>query len=190
MQCLANELAAQVTSASVVVKGLHPNCHQIDFIGDYLYVIDTYCQKVERFSPNFREKEEFFPLGRQFSSPDRGPERDVARGTGYAHMNSIVGHQGQVYLLLHNGLSSGKLSEVIQTDHNLVAINRLAVPGAGCHNIVFLENGEMLCCDSRGGNIINKRGVVAHVGHFHRKRINKSTVCAGGLQQAEVIPTG
>ncbi|WP_082974139.1 VOC family protein [Mycobacterium sp. E740] len=171
----------RIRRESVVVTGLHTNCHQMDFIGDKLHIIDTFCQKIQRFDSSFELEEEFFPLGSEFASHKSGPDRYIVPGRNYVHINSIVAEQGSVYLLLHNGLSSGKHSELIQTDENFEVKNRFTVPGAGCHNVVFLEDGEWLMCDSRGGNLINRHGVVVHVGELLTRglSVDKDTVVVG-----------
>ncbi len=171
----------RIRRASVVVKGLHTNCHQMDFIGDKLHIIDTFCQKIQRFNSDFELDGEFYPLGAEFASHKSGPDRYIVPGQNYVHINSIVAEQGCVYLLLQNGLSSGKYSELLQTDENFEVKNRFTVPGAGCHNVVFLEDGEWLMCDSRGGNLINRHGVVVHVGELLTRglSVDRDTVVVG-----------
>ncbi|KUI46682.1 hypothetical protein AU198_03715 [Mycobacterium sp. GA-1199] len=166
---------------SVVIRGLHTNCHQMDFIGDKLHIIDTFCQKILRFNEAFELEEEFFPLGSEFAGYKTGPNRYIVPGGKYAHINSIVAEQGSIYLLLQNGLSNGKFSELVQTDENFEMKNRFTVPGAGCHNVVFLEDGEWLVCDSRGGNLVNRHGVVTHVGELLTRglSVDKDTVVVG-----------
>lgn len=47
--------------------------------------------------------------------------------------------------------------------------------------MVFLEDGEWLICDSRGGNLINRHGVVVHVGELLTRdlSVDKDTVVVG-----------
>jgi hypothetical protein len=172
---------SHIRRQSVVIKGLHTNCHQIDFIGDKLHVIDTFCQKLLRFNSAFELEGEFYPLGSEFAFYKTGPKRSIRAGSNYVHINSIVAQNGSIYLLLHNGLSGDKHSEVVQTDYDFKVKERFTVPGAGCHNIVFLENGELLICDSRGGNLINRDGVVVHVGELLTRglSVDKETVVVG-----------
>ncbi|OBF89130.1 hypothetical protein A5790_20950 [Mycobacterium sp. 852002-51152_SCH6134967] len=171
----------RIRRESVVIEGLHTNCHQMDFIGDKLHVIDTFCQRILRFNEDFELEEEFYPLGDEFASYKTGPDRYIIPGGKYVHINSIVAEQGSIYLLLQNGLANGKFSELVQTDENFEVKNRFTVPGAGCHNVVFLEDGEWLICDSRGGNLVNRHGVVVHVGELLTRglSVDKHVVVVG-----------
>lgn len=171
----------RIRSESVVVEGLHTNCHQMDFIGEKLHVIDTFCQRILRFNEDFELEEEFYPLGDEFANYKTGPDRYIVPGGKYVHINSIVAEQGSIYLLLQNGLANGKFSELVQTDENFEVKNKFTVPGAGCHNVVFLEDGEWLVCDSRGGNLVNRHGVVVHVGELLTRglSVDKEVVVVG-----------
>ena len=163
----------RIGRAEVAAKGLANGCHQIDFVGDRLHVMDTYNQAVVRFSPDFRTRETFRPLGDSAG-------RDFAKG--YAHMNSIIARDGRIHLLLHNGgLELGRCSEVIVTDHEFKVEDRYKLPGVGCHNIAILEDGRLLVCDSGGGGLIDREGAVLHVGDMLTRglSVDDSTIAVG-----------
>ncbi|MFN7961456.1 MAG: condensation domain-containing protein [Thermoanaerobaculia bacterium] len=146
---------SRIRDARVVAKGFDNGCHQLDFIGDRLYLLDTYNNRVLVLGPGFEVEREVYPLGPAgFNQWDEG----------YGHLNSILWHRGEIYLLQHNGTpKTGRPSELLRCDLELNVLEARPVPGGGCHNIVFLEDGSCLICDSQGGNLISPEGVVLHV---------------------------
>jgi len=147
-----------VRSARVWAKGLDNGCHQIDFIAGDLHVVDTYNQAILRLGADGSKRTVHFPI------PPAGRDR---WDEGYAHVNSIVAHGGELFLLKANGgTKTGKRSEVVRCTAELEPIETFSVPGLMCHNIVFLEDGEMLVCGSMEGTIVNRHKVVLRVGEM------------------------
>lgn len=149
----------RVQSSDVVVKGLDNGCHQIEFIGDHLYICDTYNQRVIRYDSDLKPAGEFYPLGKALKDDYTG---------NYVNFNSIVGRGDRIYLLLHNGLGSERShqSEVVEFSLDFQEVGRYELPGFGCHDLVFLEDGRLLSCDSGGGRIVDAMGEVATIGHL------------------------
>jgi hypothetical protein len=147
----------RVTRVQVVYSGLSNGVHQIDFIGDFLYLVDTYNNRILRMPPTLdRIEAEFHPVGRA---------RQEDWKNGYAHLNSIVGHNGFIYVLKHNGrpdTASGP-SQVIRCNSSFEILETLELNGNACHNIVFLEDGSMLSCGSDRGEVIDGPHVVARI---------------------------
>lgn len=149
---------SRIRGAWVRAKGLDNGCHQIDFLGDDLFLVDTYNQRVLRLGPSFRVEQEYFPI-------PPAPREDWA--SGYAHVNSIVRHEGQIYLLKSNGgVKTGQRSEVLRCDEELRPQEVMKLPGLMCHNIVFLEDGTLLSCGSIEGALIRPEGVILQVGEM------------------------
>ncbi len=142
----------RITHTAVRRQGLPNGCHQVDFIDRYLYVMDTYSNRVLRFDQDFAPSGEFLPVGAAgFNRWDEG----------YAHLNSIIRRGDEVFLLKHNGTAkTGKKSEVLRCGLDLEVRETIALDGGACHNIVFLEDGRFLVCDSVGGNLIDSRGEI------------------------------
>lgn len=136
-----------IVSSRCVAQGLDNGCHQIDFIGDRLHVVDTYQQRITVFSSDFKEAEHFYPV----------PPADYkAWDKGYVHCNSLVGAGEYILLLLHNGgVDTGRPSRLMICDQQLRPVQQLLLPGKGCHNLVVLEDGSLLACDSLSGSLIN-----------------------------------
>jgi catechol 2,3-dioxygenase-like lactoylglutathione lyase family enzyme len=146
----------RITGTAVVARELDNGTHQIDFLGDRLAVVETYTQTIVVYEEDFRSAARYQPLG---------PAKTDDWEGGYGHVNSIVAYEGSIYLLKHNGgLKTGRKSELVRCDADFRVQEVIKLPGAMCHNIVFLEDGRLLVCDSRGGSLIDRDGVVAEVG--------------------------
>jgi len=148
-----------IEAATVVAKGLPNGCHQMDFIGCDLFVCDTHNTRILRFDGEFTNYRTYLPFGQiQF--------QDFAAG--YPHLNSIVGHGGDVYVMLHNYTAQSGVSSQIaiwQPESGQVT-KTLTVDGGGCHNIVFLEDGKILFCNTDGGALTCGRRTVAQFGRL------------------------
>jgi catechol 2,3-dioxygenase-like lactoylglutathione lyase family enzyme len=142
-----------ISRARVVTKGLHNGCHQMDFIGDQLYVVDTYNDQVIRLDSSFNVSATFNPLG--------GVDDNSRRGE--SHMNSLVYFANSFWLLLHNGPKYTN-SELLRLNVDFEVQARQRLDAQAAHNIVFLEDGRVLVCDSGGGNLIDAAGVVKYIG--------------------------
>ena len=145
-------------SARVRTKGLDNGCHQIDFIGDDLFVVDTYNQRILKLGRDFQGREAFHPIP---------PAPRDAWDQGYAHVNSIVSCEGKIYLLKSNGgPKTGQRSEVLRCGPAFEVEETFKLPGLLCHNLVFLEDGTLLSCGSAEGTLISRDGVVAQIGEM------------------------
>ena len=144
-----------IGSPEVVADGLDNGCHQIDFIKGCLVVTDTYRQKLIVFSPDFHTRTVHQPVG-QFET--------VAEGSGYVHMNSLGGDGRDLLLLLSYAfLGSTRNSEVVRVNSAFEPVERFMLPGRMCHDLVVLEDGQILSCGSLGGTLISQKGVIAKI---------------------------
>jgi hypothetical protein len=124
----------------VLAEGLDDGCHQVDFIGDSFFVVDTRRQAVIEFDRDWGPVATHRPLPFAAQNDWSG---------GYVHMNSILGQGDEILLMLHKG-NFGP-SEVIVVDREFRIRNRIALAGHRCHDIVLLEDGGLLYCDSTAG---------------------------------------
>lgn len=134
-------------ASEILVTGLENGCHQIDFIGNDLHIVDTYQQRILIRDPD----------GRQSVAMPVAPVSRTSRQPGYVHINSITARCGTIYLMLHNGAVGP--SEILCLDRSYAVTGRFAVSGRGCHNIVVLEDGELLSCGSIEGALVSNRGL-------------------------------
>ena len=168
-----------VRGAEVVARGLDNGCHQIDFLGDRLVVVDTYNQAIVILNEKFEVERRVQPLGPAALEDWKG---------GYAHVNSILGRGDEIYLLKQNGgTKTGKNSELVRCDRDFNVRSVTRLPGGTCHNIVFLEEGRLLVCDSRGGTLVDEQGVVADVGpgFLRGLSVDRETVVVGESKHAD-----
>jgi hypothetical protein len=148
---------SRVSRVHTVFSGLSNGVHQIEFIGGHLYLVDTYNNRILRMPSDLsRVDAEFYPIG-------RARQEDWANG--YAHMNSILGRDGSIFLLKHNGRpdKATRPSEVIRCDSDFNILETIELNGNACHNIVFLEDGSLLSCGSHNGEIIDGQKVIAKI---------------------------
>ena len=140
----------RICDAAVLIEGLDDGCHQIDFVGDDLLIVDCYNGRILKTNLESGAYEACYPLGRM--------SRAVARDE--YHMNSIAAHpDGSLWLLLHN--SNRKRSEIAVLNSSFELIRRFEL-NAGCaHNIVFTNDAlQYLIADSAGGRILSASGPV------------------------------
>jgi len=141
----------RVEKVRVVAKGLDSGCHQIDFIGEDLLVVDCYNGSIVKIRPDSDEEpKSYYPLGNM----SRVEARDKY------HMNSIAGHpDGTLWLMLHNG--GNERSEIVVLDRQFEVVRRFSVDAAAAHNIVFTnDESEYLIADSLGGRVLSRKGVI------------------------------
>jgi hypothetical protein len=172
------EIASDGTlvSSRTVVEGLPNGCHQIDFIGDDLWICNTYGNALLRVRGSAYRA--FYPIG-------RAAFQDYEHG--YAHLNSLVARGDELWLLKHNGTGkTGKPSELVRCrlrSDTLDVVETFSVSGGGCHNIVFLPGGEIVVCDSQSGRLIEARGgaMLTEVGARYTRglSIDATTVVVG-----------
>lgn len=134
----------RIDDVASIADGLDNGCHQIAFVGDDLYVVDTYNQRIALISDS-RQPSYLSPLP------------PCSRGDpGYVHMNSILAHRDEIWLMLHN---NGRIpSEVIRADRGLNVLERFAIDGYQCHDMAMLEDGDLLFCRSVDGALMTHGG--------------------------------
>jgi len=143
----------RVSHIEVIAKGLDDGCHQMDFIGEDLVVVDCYNARLLLLRPGIQGYKSYYPLGKI--------TRAVA--TQLYHMNSVAGNpDGTVWVLLHN---HNKLpSEILVLDRDFQPLRKFPVKAGTAHNIVFSnDEHEYLVADSSGARIISSRGQVTNV---------------------------
>jgi hypothetical protein len=161
----------QITSVQVLATGLDRGCHQIDFVGDDLLLVDCYNASIVKMQPDSGASQTYYPLGRM--------SRHEARES--CHMNSVAAHpDGTVWVLLHN--SHKKPSEVLVLNAEFEIVRRFDVDAGAAHNIVFTNDElEYLIADSRGGRIVSARGTVIDGGSMLFRGISLTpTACVIG----------
>lgn len=139
----------RILSAEIVVKDLDVGCHQIDFIGDTLFIADCANCRILALPPGAKQCDAYYPLGHL--------NRDEAWEY---HLNSITAHpDGTMWLLLHN--YARKPSEILIVNSKFEQKRRFPLTAGSAHNIVLTNDElEYLVVDSYGGRILSARGPV------------------------------
>lgn len=145
------EIAGQaIVSWRILASGLSSGCHQIDIIDDRIFVVDTYDQCIRGFARDGTELDchRPFPLASTY-----------AWDQGYLHINSLLAVRDGILLVLHNGgRATGRPSELAVLDTSWRLVDRVPLPGLGCHNIALLDDGTVLTCASLSGEIAELGG--------------------------------
>lgn len=168
----------EIVAADVFVEGLDNGCHQIDLIGDTLFVADTYRQNIVAIDQD-GTAHEYQPI------PLAGA-RDWADG--YVHLNSLVASGEYRLALLHNGAGhTGLCSEVAILDASWRLIERRPLAGSGCHGLAVLEDGTLLSCGSFAGELIGSDGLRVKVTELMTRglSVGREEIVVGGSAFAE-----
>lgn len=166
----------RIMSAEVIAEGLDNGCHQIDLIGDTLFVADTYRQRIVAIEMGG---------GRREYEPLPGLLKRGA-AAGYAHVNSLIASGEQRLILLHNGAEASH-SEVALLDADWRLLERRPLAGQGCHSFAILENGSLLSCGSFAGELIGSDGLRAKVTELMTRglSVGADTILVGGSTFSE-----
>lgn len=169
----------KIVSVSVVLKGLPNGCHQIDLVGSDLYICDTHYSRLIKVNLVSRDCYAYSPWGNVNF-------QDYAAG--YPHMNSVVGMDNLLHLMLHNGSANSdrnsQIAELCPETGKLISIRSLA--GRSCHNIVFLEDKSMVICDSEAGALSDGQREIVKLGDMFTRglSIDSESVVVGLSQFA------
>lgn len=140
----------RIIERDVFVEGLDNGCHQIDFVGDRLCVLDTYNQRILAFA------EDGSPL--DIPQPLAAAEQG-AWDRGYRHVNAILAVGDHILLMLHNGDGpSGRSSQILVLDRSWRQMGAWDLPHGGCHDLACLPDGTLLACGSPAGELIALNG--------------------------------
>ena len=143
----------RIDTTHVVAKGLDNGCHGIGFIASRLHVTDTYNQRILQFSEDFQERVTLSPL----PVPEQG--RWAAGDPQYRHVNSLLKVGDRILLLLHNVFQhSGRKSEIAVFDKSWQPIERRLLDGRDCHSLACLQDGSIVTCGSRDGELLFEDG--------------------------------
>jgi len=130
----------------ILVEGLDYNCHQVDFFDGSFWVVDSGRQRVLEYDSGWRLVAEH----------RIGPEA-ARRGPDDPHVNSFLGRGDRIWLMFHNAYR-GRPSEIVECDRCFREIGRTILPSSACHDLVALEDGSLLYCESSKGRIASPGG--------------------------------
>jgi hypothetical protein len=169
----------RLSDPAILVTGLDNGCHQIAIIEDALCVLDTYSQNILRFALRGEalDARAPFPIA---------PTDDTSGA--YVHMNSIHPIAGRIGILLHNGAAQPrKPSELALLDMDWRVLERRALPGYGCHDILRRADGALLHCGSLDGELIcpGARRIKVSDGMTRGLAMNGASIMIGAMPLLE-----
>ncbi len=126
--------------------------HQIDRFEKFLYLCDTYENRLLVMNLKTRWARKIYPAGKL---------KNGRSSSNYCHFNSVFVVGDVVYLLAHNEtVKTGKKSTIYCLDKkSLEVLDIIETSGTNAHNIVFYQ-GEIMYCDSMKGAIIHGEKVL------------------------------
>lgn len=136
---------------TVLVKGLHNNCHQIRIIDGYLCLVDSANQAIRRYLPDGKLVDVRTPFPVAPPSDKSGL---------YLHINSIAQIDDRIAIMCHNGAAKpARPSQIAWFDKAWNLLATVPVAGHRCHDIVRDHQGRIWHCASAEGEIINSDGL-------------------------------
>jgi hypothetical protein len=138
--------------------GINSGMHQIDFIDDELYIMDTYNNRCLICSPLHGYIEivrEIYPEGKHKVI------RKWEKNSRHMHFNSVYRVGDYVYLLAHNmTVRTGISSKLYMFDrHTMKLVSIIGDAGGSAHNMVVDATGTMYICDSDHKALLTYDGV-------------------------------
>ena len=149
--------------------GLHGGVHQIDFVGDRLFAVDTYRQQIVEIDEEWKNAVNHWPL-----PPTKDRDSDI-----YAHINSLLFKDERFYIMMHN--MGRKNSEILVTDANFQELSREPIEAEYGHDVVPLEDGSFMFCNSMKGELVVQGGPTTKVDALFTRglSINEDEIVVG-----------
>jgi len=164
------------TKGRLLISALPQGCHQIDMVGENLYITDTYNNRIIACHLKEQIKRYFYPLGRL----DNGRNSD-----NYAHINSLYYSQKEkgFYLFCHNEtLKTGRKSSILFVNHQFEKQRQIFTQAVNGHNICKMGN-HLLYCDSENKALIRDDEVVFNTRFYTRGlSIGREYILIGGSE--------
>lgn len=159
--------------ATILASGLDNACHQIDFVGTDLCVLDTEHQRAILIAPDGSHR-----------------LRDLAPSDSadYVHVNSLLAVGNRILTIFHNGARRPeRSSELVIRDWNWRIVERRTLSGHWCHGLAMLENGTILSCGSRAGELIGANGLRLALGEMMTRglSVGPERIVVGGSARVD-----
>jgi hypothetical protein len=167
---------------STVIKGLSRGIHQIDFIGQDLYVTNTYDNSILIYSKLVSKHNLHWKDYNKIIYPN-GKLQNGRKSSNYNHFNSLFKYKNKIFLIAHNETKKTNRSSEIFTlnDITLNTLDIKKIDGSNCHNI-YIDNENKMFCKSHEGTLnINEQDVISHKNIFTRGlSVNDEYIILGG----------
>ncbi|MEN2977625.1 hypothetical protein P7L78_00425 (plasmid) [Tistrella bauzanensis] len=130
----------ELSDGEVMVEGLDYNGHQVDVFDGAFWLVDSGNQQILEFDANWNQ-----------TAHRIGPPV-ARRSADDAHINAFHGRGDRIYLMFHNG-HRGIPSEIVEFDRGFRETGRTRLASTACHDVVPLEDGSLLYCESIKGQL-------------------------------------
>lgn len=143
-------LDGKLCDPAVLVRGLHPNCHQLRVIDSLLCLVDTANQQILRFTLDGT------PVDVKHPFPVAPPSDSSGA---YRHINSIARIGERIAILCHNGKAEPeRCSEIAWLNPDWTVAEMQSLAGHHCHDLVPDARGSIWHCASREGALASLDG--------------------------------
>lgn len=129
-----------VGAAEILCDGLDYNGHQVDFFDGSFWLVDSGKQQILEFDADWNATAH--PIGPPVKR----------RSAEDAHINSFLGCGDRIYLMFHNG-HRDMPSEIVEYDRAFREIGRTRLSSTACHDVLRLEDGSLIYCESTTGQL-------------------------------------
>ena len=140
-----------INNLSVAVLGLRGEIHQIDFIGDKLYVPYTNYGLILNYDLNrklYKRITDLFSDKKQFALIEP------------SHLNSVYSDKRYIYLIAHNYTSkTNRSSDLIVYDERNGDVKIFSLNAHSAHNVIKI-NGSLFFCDSNNGKLYRNNKII------------------------------
>ena len=133
------------------VTGLDNGVHQITIVGNFLYAIETYLQRVSRVA--IRASGDLVQSSMEWFQPWKPAinyNYDPTRNVGYHHLNALVYNDGKFYVMKKTEVQSDlteSMSCIQEFDENWNLVKEWPLGRWYCHDIVF-RGSDIYFCDA------------------------------------------
>jgi hypothetical protein len=142
-----NGVPPRVYSLQTVLYGLSNGVHQIDFVGEILFITDTYHNCLSLFRKDGTLVDRIYPSGKL--------TRDDIFTPLYRHYNSIYWDGAQILLMAHNNslkTGRGSLIQFVDANNPSIILDEWRDIGLCAHNILR-RNDATFWCDSLNSTV-------------------------------------
>lgn len=152
----------KVINTKIIIYGLSKGVHQIDIIGDDLYVVNTYQNsilvfyKVKKISSiHWKKYDEIIYPNKKI--------KNGRKSINYSHFNSIYKFENITYLVAHNETrKTQQNSQIYCLNDRRDVVQKIDMHGSNCHNIFVNKEYEMYCKSLESRVTVNKKDIIKY----------------------------
>lgn len=121
--------------------------HQIDFIGDFLYIPDPHRNAITKYDTRLVD-DNYTPKEKILNGEIVDLPKALSGDANYCHFNSIFGYDNKIFVLAQNLTNvSDKKSEIYVLNQELDVLDIMKLDASCAHNI-YKDKDKLIVCDS------------------------------------------